>query len=281
MNLLVQAGLFIVSLCLVVSCGSEESNPSSNEPEGEIPSFDGEVALSSMSDGADLLSSISDTGECGVKCQSSLVIDAEGNITYTKFDSLEIQDTTNVDTLRDIISSTKQEDLITGENDCGRQVDGVASVLTVAGTEIDLCYVTVNTDHQLMVYLKDLRKALNSDVPDLKNLEDTESWNPLGYKQKSDVPELDPVPTMIDPAECPEGSKRSTYDFGSSWILIRQSGEGFCDVWFGGEEENPNYDGSPHQYCHLPIQHKPVAIEGAGEASAGFINSLWCQDRSE
>lgn len=40
--------------------------------------------------------------------------------------------------------------------------------------------------------------------------------------------------------------------FGSAWVYTRP-GAGVCQIWLGGETENPSYNGLPTQYCEVPL----------------------------
>lgn len=41
---------------------------------------------------------------------------------------------------------------------------------------------------------------------------------------------------------------------GSAWFLVHPVSGAYCDIWLGGETENPQYDGSPRQYCRFDRQ---------------------------
>jgi hypothetical protein len=37
--------------------------------------------------------------------------------------------------------------------------------------------------------------------------------------------------------------------FGSMWILVHRRDDDHCELWLGGETEDPQYDGGASQYC--------------------------------
>jgi len=56
---------------------------------------------------------------------------------------------------------------------------------------------------------------------------------------------------MIDPGECTPRYWTASLAFGSSYVVTAPTLGGSCDVWFGGEIENPEYSGLPATYCRF------------------------------
>ncbi len=97
-------------------------------------------------------------GEC-MECDYRLELRADGLMVYTT-PSRQIQDDYDSDELVRILDETDLDDLVIGNTDCGREVDGKAEILTVGGTtEIDFCYRQVDGSHPLIRFV---RSALDS-----------------------------------------------------------------------------------------------------------------------
>ena len=53
----------------------------------------------------------------------------------------------------------------------------------------------------------------------------------------------------VDLDACPNQQLFAWLPFGSMWILVHAHDSDHCEVWLGGETEDPRYDGSASQYC--------------------------------
>ncbi|MCA9576159.1 MAG: hypothetical protein R3B40_11045 [Polyangiales bacterium] len=73
---------------------------------------------------------------------------------------------------------------------------------------------------------------------------------------------LGAVPDVLDVGLCREGRYRETLPLGSAWVELRRVGR-CCEVWLGGETEDPSYDGSPQQFCRFSrsgVTHVPIHV---------------------
>lgn len=92
-------------------------------------------------------------GEC-MECDYRLELRADGLMVYQTPSQL-VQDDYDVDELVRILDAIDLDDLVTGNTDCGREVDGNAEILTVGGTtEIDFCYRQVDESHPLIQFVR-------------------------------------------------------------------------------------------------------------------------------
>ena len=55
---------------------------------------------------------------------------------------------------------------------------------------------------------------------------------------------------VVDLSACIQRRWFAALPLGSAWVAVSPNGE-YCDVWVGGETENPIYDGSPTQQCRF------------------------------
>ena len=79
---------------------------------------------------------------------------------------------------------------------------------------------------------------LDSDESDPDKGESTDS-----YDGKSNT-------YLVDLVECDkETSFGGTVLQGSFWWIISPKDSTTCEIWLGGETEDPDYDGSPTKYC--------------------------------
>lgn len=58
---------------------------------------------------------------------------------------------------------------------------------------------------------------------------------------------------VIDFALCKPDRKRFSVSFGSTTIQIIGVKEGFCELKYGGEVENPKWDGKLPNFCRVPV----------------------------
>jgi hypothetical protein len=76
-------------------------------------------------------------------------------------------------------------------------------------------------------------------------------------------------PYTIDPEVC-EGV---VWTFaGTDWsafLIAAPTADGFCEIWLGGQTDNPDYTGYPYLYCVLPKDHDPVVI--ASDANSDWV----------
>ena len=64
--------------------------------------------------------------------------------------------------------------------------------------------------------------------------------------------------------------------FGSMWILVHRRDSNHCELWLGGETENPQYDGSASQYCLFYRRGTlDVSVENGGPA---YVDEPSCID---
>jgi hypothetical protein len=83
-------------------------------------------------------------------------------------------------------------------------------------------------------------------------------------------------PLTIDPGECTEGAYFVWLPLGSAWVDVHQRSDGSCEVWLGGETENPMYDGSPTQYCRFPVACAAISAGASGGGGPAEIASPYC-----
>jgi len=85
---------------------------------------------------------------------------------------------------------------------------------------------------------------------------------------------------MIQPDHC-EGAYWFTYlDLGSAYVVTAPATDGSCEVWLGGEFENPNYSGLPATFCRfepgdaivmlIPADGGPITVDDPACAPTGF-----------
>lgn len=64
--------------------------------------------------------------------------------------------------------------------------------------------------------------------------------------------------------------------FGSMWILVHRRDSDHCELWLGGETENPQYSGGASQYCLFYRRGTlEVAVESGGPA---YVDEPSCID---
>lgn len=83
------------------------------------------------------------------------------------------------------------------------------------------------------------------------------------------------LPASIDPSACLEGLWMVWLPFGSAYVHVHRRDDGDCELWLGGETEDPSYDGTPTQYCRFPSSCKPVTPE-YGSGGPASIDSPFC-----
>jgi len=77
----------------------------------------------------------------------------------------------------------------------------------------------------------------------------------------------------IDLGDCAYATHRAALPLGSAWVLVHPTGD-HCELWLGGETENPRYDGSPSQYC-LFDRHGAVMI-ALTSGGPPHLEYAWC-----
>ena len=65
----------------------------------------------------------------------------------------------------------------------------------------------------------------------------------------------------IDLEACAPASYFTWLGLGSAWAVVHPDGD-HCEVWLGGETEDPMYGGGPTQYCRF--------VRDGCEASVGL-----------
>ena len=87
---------------------------------------------------------------------------------------------------------------------------------------------------------------------------------------------LEAWPETVDRSTC-RGISFVWLPFGSAWVLAEPLDDGSCQVWLGGETENPGYDGRPTKFCYLGEDELPVPIV-IGEGGPASIDHPNCRD---
>ena len=236
--------------------------PSTTRPEGVVDTpWEGTV-----------LGYLLPVGECHT-CHYELTIDADGTVTYHRL-GIDRQFSVDADELRSLVTATDAGDLIVGSTNCGREMDGNAAILEFWGQEIDTCYDEINPDHELMTYIRQQLATARSLLPTNEPMRLKDHNDPLRYRELlENGPGLSWVESF-DPEECTVGSSQVGLPFGSAWFASEPI-EGGCDLWLGGETENPLYDGRATRFCRLPAGHEPLDIV-IGEGGPARVNSVWC-----
>jgi hypothetical protein len=265
--------ILTVAALVLSACGggvTTATGPTVTSPHEPIPSEPGNVVAGPW-EGTVLVYRLV-AGECRT-CGFELSIDADGTANYHRL-GVDRQFTVGVAELRRLVTGTDASEIITGPTDCGREVDGNAPILELWGQEIDFCYNEIAPDHELMTYvdhqLATGRSLLVVNEP--LRLEDHD--DPGRY---DDLRTAGPLLEWMDsfsPDECPTGSAFLALPFGSAWAASEPV-EGGCDLWLGGETEDPLYDGWPTTFCRFPTGHKPLNIE-VGSGGPAVVSSPWC-----
>lgn len=55
----------------------------------------------------------------------------------------------------------------------------------------------------------------------------------------------------------------------SAFVVTSATADGYCEIWLGGQTENPDYTGNPFLYCLLPEEHDPVKV--ASDANSDWV----------
>ncbi len=78
----------------------------------------------------------------------------------------------------------------------------------------------------------------------------------------------------VDLSECTSQRWSVSLALGSAWGLVHPRIDGMCELWLGGETENPMYDGHPTQYCLFArAGGVKVSFGGGGPAT---LNDTHC-----
>jgi hypothetical protein len=81
----------------------------------------------------------------------------------------------------------------------------------------------------------------------------------------------------LDLETCAQGRYAVDLPLGSAWVAVVQSADR-CELWLGGETENPRYDGSPSQYCTFLRDACEVTIV-QGNGGPASLSSPACTRR--
>lgn len=65
----------------------------------------------------------------------------------------------------------------------------------------------------------------------------------------------------VDPGSCRAAHWFTYLGLGSAFAVTAPADDGSCEVWLGGEMENPNYSGLPAMVCRFESDHGPVRLE--------------------
>lgn len=71
----------------------------------------------------------------------------------------------------------------------------------------------------------------------------------------------------IELAACPHERLFAGLPFGSAWILVNPDGDR-CELWLGGETEDPSYGGAPTEYCRFARRGQVTIALGNGGPAA-------------
>lgn len=77
----------------------------------------------------------------------------------------------------------------------------------------------------------------------------------------------------VDLGNCEYGRWQKPLGLGSVWGLVHPTTGDRCEIWLGGETENPSYDGSPAEYC-LFDRHSSIAITYGGGGPASIMSQF-------
>lgn len=85
---------------------------------------------------------------------------------------------------------------------------------------------------------------------------------------------------LIDPGDCVAAQWFVYLGLGSAYAVTAPTTDGGCEVWLGGELENPNYTGLPATFCRfesddaivmlIPGDGGPVSVDDPACAPTGF-----------
>lgn len=79
----------------------------------------------------------------------------------------------------------------------------------------------------------------------------------------------------IDLGACTHQRLHWWLPLGSAWFLVHPVSDAYCEVWLGGETENPGYDGAPAQYC-LFDRKNTLVLEYQVGGPITLENMPWC-----
>jgi hypothetical protein len=80
---------------------------------------------------------------------------------------------------------------------------------------------------------------------------------------------------VIDLEACAAGRWFGWLPLGSAWVAVRPTGD-HCELWLGGETENPNYDGLATQYCRFRRDHCVASVELQAQGGPAHLTSPAC-----
>ena len=97
-------------------------------------------------------------GECD-RCDYLVELADDGTATYTSSRGGTIV-TYDAEVLRELLTVVELTSLVTGETNCGREVDGNAEVLTIPQVRLDLCFYEIDPTHPLISFIRQQRDVL-------------------------------------------------------------------------------------------------------------------------
>ena len=201
-------------------------------------------------------------GECQ-QCGFELVVTDDG----ATFASNGLVDELAVDTDRFRAALADESALTLGDDDCGREVDGNAPILTT-DVEIDFCFHVPNDDHPLVQLVRELEDEGRSTQPlPTFDIDVTVPTTPPADLAAGSWPEL------IDPDACPSMRAEATLPSGPAWLAVQDDGDR-CLVWIGAA-------GDPaRQRCAFPTNHVPVGVRTGEDAplelALSYESQSWC-----
>ena len=215
--------------------------------------------VSTVPAGEPIIAFDSDAGECGAPCAATTALFADGRVERSLFGTL-VWEERHDDVAQVIaeIDATSPDDLITGQQDCGREVDGSGSVLTFAGVVVDTCLYELDRDHPLLLATRQLPDSVGRIEP-LRWTQVDEAIAIEAVDRLSQL-EVSPWPERFSPSECAETYSVAPDQQGNDrFIAISVDGE-FCEVWFDDVGE------VPISVCQIPRSY-PVQVQVVVPAS--------------
>ncbi len=242
-------GLVIGLAISSVACGGPSGTP-----------FD----VSQVAEGEPILTYVRDVGECSSACAGSTLVFIDGRVEQSRFDGVVWEEQyEDLDGLLDDLAATSAKDLVLGDDDCGREVDGTGDLVSFAGEEIDTCLVDIDREHRLM------QRALTvSAVPEwLEPLTMTAVGQPVERPapwQRLADEARGPWPDSLSPNKCGElYAEAERVNGKTGFIAVAPNGDA-CEVW---SDEIGN---DPDDVCRIPRSY-PAEVDVLVHPEGFFI----------
>ncbi len=150
-----------ISLLLAAACGSDEApnvgGAPSSTPAGETIVEEAEPAVDN--DGV-LVRYAMSSGECP-ECGFEMTLNRDGTATLES-PLGNIAARFEPAMLTSFVADFDRDDLIIGRDDCGRERDGNAPVMSLPGVELDLCDYEIDEQHPLIIQVESELRRLQS-----------------------------------------------------------------------------------------------------------------------